>query len=192
MVYRDAPLQMLVTNIDFQDHKGRIAIGRISSGSLHKAGAVTICREGVEGGRSGKISELFVYNNFQQIGVDVVHAGDICAVAGLSDIHIGETIADVSRPMPLPTIEVEEPTVTMSFLVNTSPFAGQEGKFVTSRNLKDRLDRELERNLALRVKPGHPLTGSMLIGWGRANSRYLHSEWSWRASSRDPHRDHAP
>ena len=145
---------MLVTNIDFQEHKGRIAIGRISAGALKKADAVSVCREGVEEVRSAKVSELFVYNNFRQVSVESVEAGDICAVAGIGDIRIGETISDRSQPIPLGTIHVEEPTVTMSFMVNTSPFAGKEGKYVTSRNLKDRLERELERNLALRVKPG--------------------------------------
>ena len=145
---------MLVTNIDFQEHKGRIAIGRISAGVLRKADAVSICQEGVEGVRSAKVSEIFVYSNFRQIGVESVEAGDICAVAGIGDIRIGETISDRSQPIPLGTIQVEEPTVTMSFMVNTSPFSGKEGKYVTSRNLKDRLERELERNLALRVKPG--------------------------------------
>lgn len=146
---------MLVTNIDFEEHKGRLAIGRVSAGTIRKADGVCICQEGVDGIRPGKVSELFVYENFRRISVDAVDAGDICAVAGIGDIKIGETIADRSEPMPLTTIRVEEPTVTMSFLVNTSPFAGKEGKFVTSRNIKDRLERELERNLALRVQPGN-------------------------------------
>eukprot|EP00210_Caulerpa_lentillifera_P000138 g133.t1 len=165
-VMRDAPLQMLVTNIDFQEHKGRIGIGRISSGSIKRSDQVAICRSGNEALRVGKITELFVYNNFQQLNVDQVDAGDICAIAGIADIHIGETVTDKSQPMPLESIEVEEPTVTMSFLVNTSPFAGKEGKFVTSRNLKDRLDRELERNLALRVKPGQTADTFIVSGRG--------------------------
>lgn len=93
-------------------------------------------------------------------------AGDICAVTGFPDVKIGETIVDPESPLPLPTIEVEEPTVTMTFLVNTSPFAGQEGQFVTSRNIKDRLDRELERNLALRVSRGDSADTFIVSGRG--------------------------
>lgn len=123
--------------------------------------------------RTGKISELFVFQDFKQINVDEVQAGriinmlkfdqmlilinqlgDICAVSGISDIKIGETLTDPMDPRPLPLIKVEEPTVTMTFLVNTSPFSGKEGKLVTTRNIKERLERELERNLALRVTKG--------------------------------------
>lgn len=100
--------------------------------------------------RQSKISELFVYDNFSRVPVEEVSAGDIVALSGIADIKIGETIAQRESPVALPTIQVEDPTVSMTFKVNTSPFAGKEGKFVTSRNLKDRLDRELERNLALR------------------------------------------
>jgi GTP-binding protein len=104
--------------------------------------------------RKGKISELFVYDNFNRRPVDEVRAGDICCLTGLADASIGDTLCDQSAQEPLPTISIEEPTVTMTFSVNTSPFAGKEGKFVTSRNLKERLERELERNLALKVEPG--------------------------------------
>lgn len=200
VVKKDAPLQLLITNIDFQEHKGRIGIGRISAGCIKKNDQVGICREGDEACRIAKITELFVYNNFQQKSVEQVEAGDICAIAGIGDIQIGETVTDKSQPMPLETIEVEEPTVTMSFLVNTSPFAGKEGKFVTSRNLKDRLDRELERNLALRVKPGIKqltlcvfcliLSRSDNLCF-RAYGGYVYSEWSRWTPSRDLDRDHA-
>jgi GTP-binding protein len=104
--------------------------------------------------RQQKINDLFVYSNFSRVPVEEVKAGDICALTGLPDIKIGETICSREAPIPLPTIKVEDPTVSMVFKVNTSPFAGKEGKFVTSRNVKERLDRELERNLALRVEPG--------------------------------------
>lgn len=116
--------------------------------------------------RSGKISELFVYDNFSRSATDSVDAGDICAVVGLADASIGETICLPDSPNPLPTIKVEEPTVRMTFMVNNSPFAGREGKFVTSRNIKDRLDRELERNLALRVEPGETADQFIVSGRG--------------------------
>ena len=138
---------MLVTNLDYDEFKGRIALGRVNSGSISKAQNIKLGVPGSDA-RNGKINEVFVYKNFQKEIVEEVSAGDICAVAGLDDVMIGETImADGAEP--LPTITVEEPTVRMTFSVNGSPFAGKEGKFVTSRNIKDRLDRELERNLAL-------------------------------------------
>ena len=147
------PSRMQVCALDYDEHKGRIAIGRVDRGTIVKGDAVALCLPGAEP-RKGKITELFVYDNFNRVPVDKVIAGDICCLTGLGDVSIGDTLCDPANQEPLPTIAVEEPTVTMTFAVNTSPFAGQEGKFVTSRNLKERLDRELERNLALRVAPG--------------------------------------
>ena len=153
VVDRDAPLTLLVTSLDYDEHKGRIALGRIQTGSMNKGQAIRI---GIpnEAPRSGRVNELFVFDNFIRTAVDRVEAGDICAVSGLDDVRIGETLMDTQGGEPLPTIKVEEPTVRMTFAVNTSPFAGKEGKFVTSRNLRDRLMRELERNLALKVEDG--------------------------------------
>ena len=159
-----APLQMLVTNLDYDEFKGRIALGRVNAGTINKSQNIKL---GIPGGesRNGKIGEVFVYKNFQKEIVDEVSAGDICAVAGLDDVMIGETImADGAEP--LPTITVEEPTVRMTFSVNGAPFAGKEGKFVTSRNIKDRLDRELERNLALKVEPGETADTFIVCGRG--------------------------
>ena len=119
-----------------------------------------------EPSRKGKVAELFVYDNFVKKAVDFVEAGDICALSGLADVGIGETVADPRRGVALPKITVEEPTVRMSFLVNTSPFAGREGKFVTSRNLRDRLFRELERNLAMRVETGETADEFIVCGRG--------------------------
>ena len=116
--------------------------------------------------RKGKVAELFVYDNFVKKAVDFVEAGDICALSGLADVGIGETVTDPRRGVALPKIRVEEPTVRMSFLVNTSPFAGREGKFVTSRNLRDRLFRELERNLAMRVEDGETADEFIVCGRG--------------------------
>ncbi|WIA23336.1 hypothetical protein OEZ85_000100 [Tetradesmus obliquus] len=173
----EQPLQMLVTNIDYDEHKGRIAIGRVSAGTVKKGIPLSICSS-LEPGkvrpgkvnelfvRPGKVNELFVYDNFSRIPVEEVQAGDICAVTGIQDIGIGETLCSKESPVALPTIKVEEPTVSMTFKVNTSPFAGKEGKFVTSRNLKDRLDRELERNLAMKVEPGETADAFVVSGRG--------------------------
>jgi len=159
----DAPLQMLVTNLDYDEHKGRIALGRINTGVVKTKMNVSVGIPG-EGARNSKVGEVFVYDNFVRQNVDEVFAGDICAFAGIPDVMIGETIMTEGAE-PLPTIKVEEPTVRMTFMVNTLPFAGQEGKFVTSRNIKERLDRELERNLALQVEPGE--TSDMFVVSGR-------------------------
>lgn len=160
-----APLQMLVANLDYDNHKGRIALGRVQAGSIRRMQAITICTPG-NAPRNGRIGEVFVYDNFARRPAEVVSAGDICAVSGLDDVSIGETLCENGNPLPLPTIKVEEPTVRMTFMVNTSPFAGREGKFVTSRNLKERLDRELERNLALRVEPGETSDEFIVCGRG--------------------------
>ena len=143
---------MMVTNLDYDDFKGRIALGRVNQGTISKNQQVTIGTPD-EPTRNGKINELFVFTeNFAKSSIEswLVTFG---AIAGLPDVMIGETIF-VDGAEPLPKLSVEEPTVRMSMSVNMSPFAGKEGKFVTSRNIKDRLDRELERNLALKVEPG--------------------------------------
>lgn len=152
-VDKDGSLQMLATNIDFEEHKGRIAIGRLHAGVLRRGMDVKVCTS-EDSCRFAKVSELFVYEKFNRVPVESVQAGDICAVCGIDDIQIGETIADKSCGKPLPAIKVEEPTVKMAFSINTSPFVGREGKYVTSRNLRDRLYRELERNLAMKVEDG--------------------------------------
>ena len=159
-----APLQMLITNLDYDDFKGRIALGRVNQGTISEKQAISI---GIPGGvqRTGKVGEVFIYENFQRQTIDKVGAGDICAIAGLPDVMIGETIM-AGGAEPLPTITVEEPTVRMTFNVNLSPFAGREGKYVTSRNIKERLDRELERNLALRVEAGDTADTFVVCGRG--------------------------
>uniref|UniRef100_A0A7S0QZL3 Tr-type G domain-containing protein n=1 Tax=Pyramimonas obovata TaxID=1411642 RepID=A0A7S0QZL3_9CHLO len=159
----DAPLQMLITNLDYDEHKGRIALGRITAGKVTNKMSVQVGIPG-EAARTARVGEVFVYDNFVRTNVDEVEAGDICAFAGITDIKIGETVMTTGA-VPLPTIEVEEPTVRMTFSVNTSPFAGKEGKFVTSRNIRDRLMKELERNLALKVEDGE--TSDMFVVSGR-------------------------
>jgi GTP-binding protein len=164
VVDRNAPLVMMITSLDYDEHKGRIALGRVNTGSLQKGQSLRIGTP-EEPARNGRVNELFVFDNFIRTPVDKVEAGDICAVSGLDDVRIGETLMAMDGGMPLPSIKVEEPTVRMTFAVNTSPFAGREGKFVTSRNLRDRLARELERNLALRVEDGE--TSDMFTVSGR-------------------------
>lgn len=159
-----APLQLLVTNLDYDEHKGRIAIGRVHAGTVTRNQDIKVCTPDGRC-RNQRINELFVYQNFTRAAIDSVEAGDICALSGLADVQIGETIASKDGEA-LPTITVEEPTVKMSFSVNISPFAGREGKFVTSRNLRDRLNRELERNLAMKVEDGETADTFLVSGRG--------------------------
>lgn len=149
----DAPLQMLITTLDYNDYAGRIGIGRVFAGRL-RAGqqATVIHRDGTQANE--KIGELFVFDGLGRTRADEVVAGDICAVVGLESVDIGNTIADPENPRPLPLIRVDEPTLHMTFRVNDSPFAGRSGKYLTSRHLRDRLEKELQHNVALRVEPG--------------------------------------
>ncbi|KAL1555321.1 putative elongation factor TypA-like svr3, chloroplastic [Salvia divinorum] len=164
-IAKDGSLQMLATNIEYDEHKGRIAIGRLHAGMLRKGMDVRICTS-EEQCRFGRVSELFAYEKFFRVPTELVEAGDICAVCGIDDIQIGETIADKATGRPLPSIKVEEPTVRMAFSINVSPFVGREGKYVTSRNLRDRLYRELERNLAMKVEDGETSDTFIVSGRG--------------------------
>ncbi len=148
---RQGPLQMLVAAMDHSDYVGRIGIGRIERGILKSKDRVRLLkRDGSE--RETVVKQLYVFDNLGRREVEEVICGDICAVVGLDDVDIGDTIADVDNPEPLPIIAVDEPTLTMNFMVNDSPFFGQDGKFVTSRQLRARLQRESERDVALRVE----------------------------------------
>lgn len=162
---KDGPLQMLATNIEYDEHKGRIAIGRLHAGVLRRGMDVKVCTT-EDTCRYAKVNELFVYEKFSRVAADAVEAGDICAVCGIDNIQIGETIADKISGTPLPAIKVEEPTVKMAFSINISPFVGREGKYVTSRNLRDRLYRELERNLAMKVEDGETSDTFLVSGRG--------------------------
>lgn len=147
----DGPTQMLVTTLEYSSYVGKIAVGRLSSGTL-KSGE-TIMHITAKGEMEPvKITKLYTYKNLQRHEQAQVMAGDIVALAGITDVGIGDTIADLNDPRPLPPITVEEPTVRMSFRINDSPFAGQEGKYVTSRQIRERLMAELEQNVALRVE----------------------------------------
>ncbi|AYF54725.1 translational GTPase TypA [Clostridium novyi] len=149
--YIEEPLQLLVTTIDYNEYVGRIGIGKIERGKVAKNQQVTIVdREGNK--RNVKVSNLYVYNGLKREEVEEAQLGDIVAVSGIVDINIGETIADPSRPEAVEFIEIDEPTLSMYFMVNDSPFAGKEGEYVTSRHLRDRLMKELETNVSLKVE----------------------------------------
>nr|XP_043609321.1 putative elongation factor TypA-like SVR3, chloroplastic [Erigeron canadensis] len=164
-IKKDGALQMLVTSTEYDEHKGKIAIGRLHAGVLNRGMDVRICTSD-DACRFGKVSELFVFEKFFRAPAESVEAGDICAVCGINDIQIGETIADKADGKALPAIRVEEPTVKMAFSINTSPFVGREGKYVTSRNLRDRLYREIERNLAMKVEDGETADTFLVSGRG--------------------------
>ncbi len=156
--------QMLISSLEYSPYVGRIAIGRISRGELRAGMQVSLCKkDGVV--QKQRIKDLMVFEGLEKKSAEVVKCGDICAVVGIEDFEIGDTIADFENPEALPPITVDEPTMSMLFTINNSPFFGKEGKFVTSRHLKERLEKELEKNLALRVKEG--LSADSFIVYGR-------------------------
>ncbi|MCD7974808.1 MAG: translational GTPase TypA [Phascolarctobacterium sp.] len=146
----EAPLQMLVNTLDYNDYVGRIVVGRVVRGKVHNGEQVMLMNENES--RQAKISRLYTYNGLKRMETEEVAAGDIVALIGLSDANIGETIADIENPERLPGIKIDEPTLSMVFSVNDSPFAGREGTYVTSRHLRDRLFKEVELNVAMRVE----------------------------------------
>ncbi|WP_308245104.1 translational GTPase TypA [uncultured Prevotella sp.] len=154
--------QMLITSLDYSSYTGRIAVGRVHRGSIKEGLNVTIAhRDGKM--EKTKIKEVHVFEGMGQKKVDEVHSGDICAVVGLENFEIGDTICDFDNPEPLPPIAIDEPTMSMLFTINDSPFFGKEGKFVTSRHINDRLQKELEKNLALRVRPFEDTTDKWIV-----------------------------
>ncbi len=157
--------QMLVSSLEFSPYVGRIAVGRITRGSLKTGLPVSLCKR-YDIVEKSKIKQLMVFEGLGKANVDEVQCGDICAVVGIEGFEIGDTIADFETPEALPPIAVDEPTMSMLFMINNSPFFGKDGKYVTSRHLKDRLEKELEKNLALRVKPGVNADSFMVYGRG--------------------------
>ncbi len=157
--------QMLVTSLDFSKYIGRIAVGRLHRGHLTNGQMVSLVKKDGTTNKH-KIRGLFVFEGFERKEVEQVHAGDICGVFGIEGFEIGDTIADPETPEALPTIAIDEPTMSMTFTINDSPFFGQEGKFVTSRHLKDRLEKELEKNLAMRVEPTGSADSFKVFGRG--------------------------
>ncbi|WP_336772715.1 translational GTPase TypA [Paenibacillus sp. MMO-58] len=147
----DEPLQYLVTLLDYNEYLGRIAVGRVNRGIVRQGQSVAVInREGAV--KQARIEKLFGFQGLKRIEIEEAGAGDIVAIAGIKDINIGETIADPAKPEALPVLKIDEPTLQMTFLVNNSPFAGREGKWVTSRKLRERLFKELETDVALRVE----------------------------------------
>ena len=146
----EGTMQMLVSNIDYDDYLGRIAIGRIERGTINSGMSVAVCKQ--DKNENGKIAKLYTYQGLKRVEVESVAAGDIVCISGIPDINIGDTICDINNPEKIPFVDIDEPTVSMTFSVNNGPFAGKEGQFVTSRHIRDRLMKELERNVSLRVK----------------------------------------
>lgn len=154
--------QMLITSLDYSSYTGRIAVGRVHRGTIRNGMNITIChRDGTQ--EKTKIKELHTFEGMGHKKTDAVSSGDICAVIGLERFEIGDTISDFEHPEPLPPIAVDEPTMSMLFTINDSPFFGREGKFCTSRHINDRLQKELEKNLALRVKPLEGSTDKWIV-----------------------------
>ena len=154
--------QMLITSLDYSSYTGRIAVGRVHRGTLKDGQNITIChRDGTQ--ERTKIKELHTFEGMGHKKTDHVDSGDICAVIGLEKFEIGDTIADFENPEPLPPIAVDEPTMSMLFTINDSPFFGKEGKFCTSRHISERLNKELEKNIALRVRPMEDATDKWIV-----------------------------
>jgi GTP-binding protein len=161
----DAPLQALVANLDSSDYLGRIAIGRIFNGRVKVGDPIAVCK--LDGSvQTTRVTKLFTFEGLKRVEVGEAAAGDVICLAGIEHIMIGETIADADQPVPLVHIAVDEPTVSMIFGVNTAPFAGRDGRFVTSRQIRDRLDRELIGNVAIRVEPTDSPEQMKVIGRG--------------------------
>jgi GTP-binding protein len=169
---RTAPLQMLVLNLDYSEYVGRLAVGRIVNGSVRARQDVALCR--LDGGVvRARVTNLYAFEGLERVEVEEAGPGDIVALAGFEEIFIGETVTDSEHPRALPRVQVDEPTVSMVFGVNTSPFAGQEGRYVTSRNLRDRLDRELLTNVSIRVAPGDTPDAFQVSGRGELQMAIL-------------------
>ena len=161
----DLPLQILVTSLDYNDYVGRIGIGRVFSGKVRAGQSIlSLKRDGAN--VPGKIAKLMQFQGLKRSEVPEIVAGDLCALVGIDSIDIGDTIADPEKPMRLPPVRIDEPTMTMLFKINDSPFAGQEGEFVTSRQIRDRLEKELQHNVAMRVEQGKSADEFMVSGRG--------------------------
>ena len=144
-------MQLLVSNIGYDDYLGRLAVGRVERGTLKTNQAVVVCKD-EDKTINGRVGKVYIYEGLNKVEVEEVPAGDIVSISGISDINIGETICDVNHPEKIPFVNIDEPTVSMTFSVNDGPLAGREGKYVTSRHIRERLMKELERNVSLRVK----------------------------------------
>jgi GTP-binding protein len=161
----DAPLQLLVANLDSSDYLGRIAIGRIFNGRVKIGDPVAVCKLD-DAVQHTKVTKLYAFDGLKRVDIEEAAAGDIVCLAGIEDITIGETITDMEHQVPIPPIAIDEPTVSMIFGVNTSPMAGRDGQYVTSRQLRDRLDRELLGNVSIRLEPTDSPEQVKIVGRG--------------------------
>jgi GTP-binding protein len=164
-VAEEGSLQMLVTSLDYNNFVGRIAIGRLKRGSIKTGQQVALVKKDGNAQRN-KVKQVMIFDGLAKREVEEVKAGDICAVVGVEGFEIGDTIADIDNPEALPSIAVDEPTMSMLFTINDSPFFGQEGKFVTSRHVRERLEKELEKNLAMRMTETDSADSFMVFGRG--------------------------
>jgi len=167
----EGPAQMLVSNIDYDDYLGRIAVGRIERGTIKSGMPIAICK--ADKNAQGKVAKLFTYQGLKRTEVEEASAGDIVSLSGIADINIGDTICDLNNPEKIPFIDIDEPTVSMTFSVNNGPFAGKEGQFITSRHIRDRLFKELERNVSLRVKETESADSFEVCGRGELHLSVL-------------------
>ncbi|MDR1624130.1 MAG: translational GTPase TypA [Tannerellaceae bacterium] len=161
----EGPSQLLITSLDYSKYVGRIAVGRVHRGALKEGQDIILCKRDGSMVKS-KIKEVDIFEGLGRTKVSSVQSGDICALIGIEGFEIGETICDASHPEPLPTIAIDEPTMSMLFTINNSPFFGKDGKYVTSRHLYERLQRELDKNLALRVEPTDSADSWLVYGRG--------------------------
>jgi len=170
--YLDMPLQLLITTIDYNEYVGKIGIGKIERGSINKNQQIALIRKDGKVD-SLKVANLYVYNGLKKEETNEAKIGDIVAVSGISNINIGETIADINNPEALPFVDIDEPTLSMNFMVNDSPFAGQDGDYVTSRHLRDRLEKELETNVSLKVEETEAADAFIVSGRGELHLSIL-------------------
>ena len=168
----DLPLQVLFSSLDYDDYVGRIGVGRVERGRIKRGGSVTLCK--TDGSRQNvHISRLYQFEGLKRVECEEAEAGDIICVSGIEGINIGETACDPENVEPLPFIKIDEPTISMNFIVNDSPFAGREGKFVTSRNLRDRLFKEVETNVSMRVEETDSMDTFKVSGRGELHLSIL-------------------
>jgi GTP-binding protein len=169
----EAPLQLLVSNIDYDNYIGRIAIGRIERGTIRQAQQVVVCGFDDQSLQNAKVVKLFKYEGLHRSEINEASVGEIACIAGIPEINIGDTVCAQGFAEPLPFVQIDEPTIAMTFSVNDSPFAGREGKFVTSRHLRDRLMREMETNVSMRLEETDTTEAFVVKGRGELHLSIL-------------------